>query len=89
MVQGSNQNQFVGADRQIWEILCDILRNKDTVQFFFVKLFRQVLKSVNIEPKGDIRVFGRKIFQYSGEPVIGNALHRSDADKTTVQIVDI
>ena len=41
---------------------------------------RQVLKSVNIEPKGDIRVFGRKIFQYSGEPVIGNALHRSDAD---------
>ena len=62
MVQGSNQNQFVGADRQIWEILCDILRNKDTVQFFFVKLFRQVLKSVNIEPKGDIRVFGRKIF---------------------------
>ena len=89
MVQGSNQNQFVGADRQILEILCDILRNKDTVQFFFAKLFRQVLKSVNIEPKGDIRVFGRKIFQYSGEPVIGNALYRSDADKTTVQIVDI
>ena len=51
MVQGGNQNQFVGADRQILEILCDILRNKDTVQFFFAKLFRQVLKSVNIEPK--------------------------------------
>ena len=66
MVQGSNQSQFVGADRKIWEILCDILRNKDTVQFFFAKLLRQVLKSVNIEPKGDIGYSAEKFFSTPG-----------------------
>ena len=70
--------------RKAWKIFGYVLWNKNTVQFFFVDFFSKPLKTIYIKLECDVWIFGWKILQYTGKPVVSNTLNRTDAYKTAV-----